>query len=179
MPVSYGRQRRRESSSLSAAEHLERLARFVPGVAGYLDRERARETDKRVRVRLAEELTAVKGALERDKRALIDARDLTPLTALDGLASKLDRLGNTVEYAARGYRPVFDDVKLTRDRLDRLYTFDLGLFDEVTALAARAGAVHAALGDRGHLAEAVAAMDEALDRFGATFAGRQHLLTED
>ena len=41
---------------VTVASQLERLARFVPGVAGYQDRENARATDKELRMRLVQEL---------------------------------------------------------------------------------------------------------------------------
>ncbi len=163
---------------MSLADKLERLARIVPGVTGYQDREHSRDTDKGVRLRLCAELEALRRELEQDKRALIDARDLGPLPALDGLAAKLDKLGKTIEYAGRGYRPVFDTWKLDQAGLERLYAFDLGLFDQVTSLKARAQQVRQALSDRARLAGAIAEMDQALDQLETTFAHRQGLLTE-
>ena len=41
---------------MTTAAKLERLVRILPGVAGYQDRERARETDKQLRMRLGDEL---------------------------------------------------------------------------------------------------------------------------
>src|SRR5258707_13924834 len=43
------------SMSVTVASRLERLVRFVPGVAGYQDRENSRATDKQVPMRLGPE----------------------------------------------------------------------------------------------------------------------------
>ena len=55
---------------MSFSRKLERLARIVPGVAGYQDKETSRDTDKTIRLRLASELEQVKRGLEGDKRRL-------------------------------------------------------------------------------------------------------------
>ncbi len=147
-------------------------------MAGYQDRERSRDTDKAVRVKLGAELDSVKRDLERDMRALADAKDLAALPALDRLAGKLDKLRSTIEYAARGYRPVFDTWKLDQARLERLYAFDLGLLDEIPALCRAVAKIHEARADAARLRNAVDEMDQGLDRFETTFSRRQSLLTE-
>ena len=52
---------------VTVAKRLERLVRFVPGVAGYQDRENSRATDKQVRMRLAGEIQRLIQSLEEDK----------------------------------------------------------------------------------------------------------------
>ena len=49
---------------VTVAKRLERLVRFVPGVAGYQDRENARATDKQVRMRLVDEIPRLIQGLE-------------------------------------------------------------------------------------------------------------------
>jgi hypothetical protein len=164
---------------MSLAQRLEQLARIVPGVAGYQDAEHARDTDKNVRERLQAELEMLRRELERDQRRLIEARDLTSLPALDGLAAKLDQLGKTVEYASRGYRAVFDTWKLDQTKLEHLCGFDLGLFDQVGSLKTSVQQIQEALPDRTRLAGAIAATEDALDRFESALARRQRLLTQE
>jgi hypothetical protein len=161
---------------VSLADKLERLSRLVPGAADHQDRERSRDTDRAIRLRLAAEFEGLGREIERDKRTLVDAMDLASLPGLDRLSGKLEKLGRTVTYAARGYRGVFDAVTVDRDALERLCTFDLGLFDELGALRTRAGVVREALRDRPRLATALAEMDEALDRFEAAFSRREAVL---
>jgi hypothetical protein len=158
---------------VSLAEKLERLSRLVPGAADYQDRERSRDADRAIRLRLAAELEGLGREIERDKRTLVEAKDLVPLPGLDRLSGQLEKLGRAATYAARGYRAVFDPVKADLSAIERLCTFDLGLFDELGALRARAAALREALQDHPRLATAVADMDEALDRFEAAFSRRE------
>ena len=52
---------------VTVASRLERLVRFVPGVAGYQDREHSRATDKQVRMRLVQEIRRLIQGLDDDK----------------------------------------------------------------------------------------------------------------
>ncbi len=72
---------------VTVASRLERLVRFVPGVAGYQDREHSRATDKQVRMRLVQEIRRLIQGLDDDKERLARSADLSTLPRLDGLAA--------------------------------------------------------------------------------------------
>jgi hypothetical protein len=166
---------------VSLAERLEALGRLVPGVAGYLDRERSRDTDKAVRERIASGLAGVKRDLEGEQRRLAEAKDLTALPALDRLGARVDGLAGTVRYAARGYRGLFDIERISDTVLARLYDFDLGLFTELDRLRAEARRIQQAREARQPLAGAVEAMEQTLGRFERLLSRRESLAgnTED
>src|SRR5260370_19420526 len=63
---------------VTVASRLERLVRFVPGVAGYQDREHSRATDKQVRMRLVQEIRRLIQGLDDDKERLARAAHLSP-----------------------------------------------------------------------------------------------------
>jgi hypothetical protein len=161
---------------VSVAEKLERLVRIVPGIAGYQDRENARETDKLVRMRLSNEIGQLVRDLEGDKRRLLDAGDRSQLALLDRLAGKLEKLGRMAEYAGRGYSGLFDLHKVDQKALERLYAFDLGLFETLTTVKAKATAVHQSRQDPQALTRAGDEMETALDDFERAFDGRRQLL---
>jgi len=161
---------------MSLPEKIERLARMVPGVSGYQDKETSRDTDKNIRLRLTAELEQIKRDLEDDKRDLMDKKDLSLLPALDRVASQLDKLGNTVKYASRGYRGVFDSNKLDLNKLDQLSTFDLKLMDEMAILKTHAKHVHDSQGDGALQKQAIEDLSHALDGFEKTFSTRQEVL---
>ena len=146
---------------VTVASQLERLARFVPGVAGYQDRENARATDKELRMRLVQELRRLVQVLDDHKARLAEARDFSALPRLDRLAGRLERMGRTVEFASRGYTGLFDLHAVDVEVLDQLYAFDLGLFEALSVVRARVEAVRAA--DPNGLVAAAIHMGEALD----------------
>jgi hypothetical protein len=164
---------------VTVAKRLERLVRFVPGVAGYQDREDARATDKQVRMRLVADLRQLIQALEEDKERVAASADLSALPRLDRLASRLERLGRTVEFAGRGYAGLFDLHTVDGDTLAQLYAFDLGLFDALSAVRAKAEAVRAALPDPAALRSAAEHMRDALDDFAELFDQRRRIVDAD
>lgn len=161
------------------ARKLERLARLVPGVAGYQDKEASRDTDKTIRLKLGDELERVKRELAQDKRWFMERKDLNPLPELDRAASKLDKLENLIKYASRGYRGLFDlhppDLKV----LDQLYQFDLGMLDELEIVKSAGRRVHGAHEDSSAMKGAVDDMHDALDRIEKIFSQRQDILTSE
>ena len=165
--------------AVSVATRLERLVRFVPGVSGYQDRENARTTDKQVRMRLVEEMHRMVRALEGDKARLAESGTLSGLPRLDRLAGRLERLSRSVEFAGRGYTGLFDLHRVEGTVLDQLYSFDLGLFDVLSAVRAKAEAVRAALADPEALKTAAGHMTEALDDFEQLFDERRRIVDAD
>jgi hypothetical protein len=165
--------------SVTVANRLERLVRFVPGVAGYQDRENARATDKQVRMRLVEEMRRLIRGLDEDKARLAESADLSALPRLDRLAGRLERLSRTVEFASRGYTGLFDLHRVDLETLDQLYAFDLGLFDALSVVRAKAEAVRAARTDAAALRAAAEHMTEALDDFAHVWDRRRHIVEAD
>jgi hypothetical protein len=164
---------------VTVASRLERLVRFVPGVAGYQDRENSRATDKQVRMRLVYDLGRLMIALEEDKARLAGVGDLSSLPLLDRLSGRVERLSRTVEFAGRGYTGLFDLHKVDEDTLDQLYAFDLGLFDALNAVRAKAEAVRAVLGDATALRRAAEQMTAALGDFEQLFDKRRRIVDAD
>ena len=159
---------------VTVASQLERLARFVPGVAGYQDRENARATDKELRMRLVQELRRLVQVLVDHKARLAEARDFSALPRLDRLAGRLERMGRTVEFASRGYTGLFDLHAVDVEVLDQLYAFDLGLFEALSVVRARVEAVRAA--DPTGLVAAAIHMGEALDDVEQLWDQRQRIV---
>ena len=159
---------------VTVASQLERLARFVPGLAGYQDRENARATDKELRMRLVQELRRLVQVLDDHKARLAEARDFSALPRLDRLAGRLERMGRTVEFASRGYTGLFDLHAVDVEVLDQLYAFDLGLFEALSVVRARVEAVRAA--DPTGLVASAIHMGEALDDVEQLWDQRQRIV---
>jgi hypothetical protein len=161
---------------MSIAQKLERLARILPGVKGYQDKDSARDTDKQLRLRLAAELERIARALEQDKQRAVDTNELGLLPLLDRISGKLNRLGNTIQYAARGYRGFFDRRRPDHGALERLCQFDLGLFDEIEALDVALAQARDAHGDDLRVRARLIDLDQAVERLESTFAQRATML---
>lgn len=160
------------------AERLEALTARIPGIVGYRQREACRETDKTVRLRLAAGLEDLKHRIEQEQRRRTEAHEFLFLAGLGRLTSKLDKLANLVRFASRGYRGLFDAYKLSDEKLQRLYGFDVDLLDEVESLDGIA-AVLCRPCDDDEFPRAIDQLDQRLDGFEAVFSQRANVLSSE
>lgn len=162
---------------MGLGEKLEKLVRIVPGISGYQDREKSRDTDKAVRLKLGTHLNEIKLIIEGDKRFFMERNNLSPLAALDRITSKLDKTINLIKYASRGYAGFFDTSKADQDEIGKLYAFDLGLFEGMKSIEAAAGLIRESGGDAASLDAAIQKLEETVDGFEKNFSARENLLS--
>ncbi len=117
----------------SEKNFLEKIADSIPGIAGYREKEKARDTDKRLREYIAHLLDRTRDALEELKGKLLNQGRLDLLDDIDTLSRKTMRLADTIRYASYGYAGLFDQLKFKNEELARLYEYDTQLFTEVSS----------------------------------------------
>ncbi len=157
------------SASPGWAESFERLARWIPGLGGYQDREGLREADKQVRLHLVGLLGELTARLEDAQRGLVAARKLESLPALDRIARLVKTLADRIRFASYGFSGVFDLHKIREQELAALHQLDLGLIEAIPPLRERVEALAAAPGagdPSGALAQAEAGLREFEGRLG-------------
>ncbi len=157
------------------AEWLERLARVIPGVARYQDREGLRETDKKVRVLLADRLGEFNRILEGAARRLTEARRLDRLPALDQVARRVSTLADRIRYASYGFAGVFDLHKIREIQLAALHRFDLDLMETVPRLRQPLMALAEAATGEAAFPQALQAVEAAVQDFENRLADRETL----
>lgn len=113
---------------------IEALTHKIPGYSGYIDRERSRDTDKKLREYLARKISAIKASVDDMKSELLEKGILDHLSALDNISSILERLSNSVLYASRGYGGIFGTNKVYEAELEKLHNFDLNFTSSVEEL---------------------------------------------
>lgn len=113
------------------ADHIERWMKEIPGVRTYLEREHRRETDKKLREHLASRLQESRSLAQKIALGLTTKGQMESLAKLDHLSSRLQQMADTIRYASYGYSGIFDLEKIREDELDRLYSFDLLLTDDL------------------------------------------------
>ena len=106
------------------------LAR-IPGVRTYREREHRREADKKIREHLASRLQEIRSPLKKVTLDLSSKGQMESLAKLDRLSSHLQQMADTIRYASYGYSGIFDLEKIREKELDRLYSFDLLLVDDL------------------------------------------------
>jgi hypothetical protein len=113
---------------------LEKMARFIPGYNGYVNRDNARELDTQLRSALAVSLDANHMKLKNTILNLSQRGKLFESDGIDKLDKKLQTATAKFRSASRGYSGAFDVVKIKEDKLNQVYQFDSNMIDGVTTI---------------------------------------------
>lgn len=109
---------------------LKKLASYIPGFKGYIERENRRAADKLLRETVArrfEELYKRLSALQTD---LISQGGLEYIDELEKAALQLRTFADKIRTATYGYSGFFDAVKINEAELAQIYAFDGAFFDQ-------------------------------------------------
>lgn len=110
---------------------LEKIGAFVPGYAGYAQREGRRHSDKLLRTAIAKAVTAKKQVVDDAVQRLTGEGKLAMIPPLDAIRRQLDLIANRLAYANYGTSGFFDIVQITEQNLDRVYSHDLSMVTSV------------------------------------------------
>ena len=119
------------------SDRVERWLARVPGVRSYRDREHRRETDKHLREQMGSQLQEARSQLTQTILGLSQKGQYDLLEELDRLSSRIQQMADTIRYASYGYTGIFDLEKIREKELDRLYSIDLSLMDDLEGLQAK------------------------------------------
>lgn len=108
---------------------FKKLLGKIPGFDGYIERNNRRMADKLVREKIAKEYEDLWQRLSGLQVDLINQGELKYVDDLEAAAVKLRQFIDRVRTAAYGYSGFFDAVKIKEADLERVYKYDLALFD--------------------------------------------------
>jgi hypothetical protein len=123
------------------ADRLEGWMARIPGVRTYREREHRRETDKKLREHLASRLQEIRSHVKKVVLDLSTKGQMEALAQLDRFSSHLQQMADTIRYASYGYSGIFDLEKIREEELNRLYTFDLSLVDDLERVQKSVGEI--------------------------------------
>ncbi len=113
----------------SMQDPFKKLASFIPGFSGYIERQNRRDADKLLRDTVARRFE------EQHKRAsllqteLIGAGKIEFVDDMEKATIKLQTFIDKISRAPRGYSGLFDAVKINEKELEAIYQFDAAFFD--------------------------------------------------
>lgn len=155
---------------------LERLGEKIPGFRGFQDRELRRDVDRLLRERLASEVGSLKSGLRDRARAYTDAGRLAALGGFDRLDRVLDGLAQAIRFSDYGATGLFDAVKIREAELDRLYQFDLAVFEDLAQLEAAVAALPVPGGAESDPAAPLAQVEQAVRALDGKWKGRREVV---
>lgn len=108
---------------------VKKLLSKIPGFDGYIELSNRRMSDKLLREKVANQYEELWQRLSGLQVDLINQGELKYVDDIESAAIKLRQFIDRVRTASYGYSGFFDSVKINKDDLERVYQYDLTLFD--------------------------------------------------
>ena len=134
---------------------FKKLASYIPGFSGYVERQNRRDADKLVRDTVARRFTELLTRTSNLQKDLISAGKIQFVDDMEQGALQLRTFIDKISRAPRGYSGLFDAVKINQKELEQLYNFDLAFFDTAEQIGRGLDNVEASLGDDAALPAAI------------------------
>src|SRR5512142_2371497 len=134
---------------------FKKLASYIPGFSGYVERQNRRDADKLVRDTVARRFTELLTRTSNIQKDLIGAGKIQFVDDMEQAALQLRTFIDKISTASRGYAGLFDAVKINEKELEQLYNFDLAFFSLADQVSHGLDTVEASLGDDAALPAAI------------------------
>lgn len=116
---------------------IERIARWVPGYGGYMERGSRRSADQALRDVVAGQLLKLKPKLEEAIRSSLDQGALGAIAGLERASRRIDRIADRLRAAGGGTDAFYSTGFLDWARADTLHSYDMDLLTRVDEMLAR------------------------------------------
>ena len=139
----------------SQQDPFKKLASFIPGFKGYIERQNRRDADKVLRDTVAQRFEDQWRRTSQLQSDLVSNGQIAFVDDLEKAAIKLRTFIDKISTAPRGYSGLFDAVKINEDELESIYQFDAAFFDLAEQVGRGLDNVEASLGDPAALPAAI------------------------
>jgi hypothetical protein len=139
----------------SQQDPFKKLASYIPGFKGYIERQNRRDADKLLRDTVARRFD------EQWKRAsqlqvdMVSSGMIQYVDDMERAALQLRTFIDKISTAPRGYSGLFDAVKINEQELEAIYQYDAAFFDLGEQVGRGLDNVEASLGDETALPAAI------------------------
>lgn len=129
----------------SGDDLLGKIRNALSGFIGYFDRENRREADKLLRTTLADRYQQQWERISAIQRQMIEGGKLEDVDQLEAAAIKLRGFIDRVRTASYGYAGFFDAVRINSNELQKLYSYDLQLLEDVSSISSAVDNIEASM----------------------------------
>ena len=156
---------------------FKKLASYIPGFKGYIERQNRRAADKLLRESVAdrfEDLWKRTSALQSD---LISQGGIEHIDDMEKAAIQLRTFTDKIRTASYGYSGFFDAVKINEEELTKLYTFDAAFFEKADQINLALDNLENSLGDETGLPAAIRNVTTLAREATKTYNHRYEIIT--
>lgn len=139
----------------SQQDPFKKLASYIPGFSGYIDRQNRRDADKLLRDTVARRFEEQWKRASQLQSDMVSNGLIAYVDDMEKAAIKLQTFIDKITTAPRGYSGLFDAVKINEKELEAIYQFDYAFFDLGEQVGRALDNVEASLGDEAALPAAI------------------------
>ena len=139
----------------SQQDPFRKLASFIPGFSGYIERQNRRDADKVLRDTVARRFEEQWKRVSQLQTDLVSNGMIAYVDDMEKAAVKLRTLIDKITTAPRGYSGLFDAVKINEKELESIYQFDAAFFDLAEQIGRGVDNVEQSLNDEAALPAAI------------------------
>lgn len=134
---------------------FKKLASYIPGFGGYVERQNRRDADKILRDTVARRFEEQWKRASQIQTDMVSAGMIAYVDDMEKAAIQLRTFIDRISAAPRGYSGLFDAVKINEKELEAIYQFDAAFFDLAEQIARANDNVEASMGDEAALPAAI------------------------
>ncbi len=139
----------------SQVDPFKKLASYIPGFGGYVERQNRRDADKLLRDTVARRFDEQWKRASQIQVDMVNNGMIQYLDDMERAALQLRTFIDKISTAPRGYSGLFDAVKINEKELEAIYQYDAAFFDLADQVAHALDNVEASMGDEAALPAAI------------------------
>ncbi len=139
----------------SMQDPFKKLASYIPGFGGYVERQNRRDADKLLRDTVARRFEEQWKRASQLQEDMVGSGMIAYVDDMERAAIQLRTFIDRIGMAPRGYSGLFDAVKINEKELEAIYQFDAAFFDLAEQVGRGLDNVEASMGDEAALPAAI------------------------
>ena len=139
----------------SMQDPFKKLASYIPGFGGYVERQNRRDADKLLRETVARRFEEQWKRISQLQSDLVSNGMIAYVDDMEKAALKLRTFIDKLSTAPRGYSGLFDAVKINEGELEAIYKYDAAFFDLAEQVARAVDNVEQTISDEAGLPAAI------------------------
>ena len=136
-------------------DFVKKLASYIPGFSGYIERQNRRAADKLLRESVADRFEELWKRTSNIQTDMVNEGMIALMDDMEQAAIQLRTFTDKIRTATYGYSGFFDAVKINETELSQLYQYDLAFFDVADQIGRALDNVEASMGDEEGLKAAI------------------------
>jgi hypothetical protein len=155
---------------------FKKLASYIPGFNGYIERQNRRAADKLLRESVADRFEELWKRTSNIQTDMVNEGMIALMDDMEQGAIQLRTFADKIRTATYGYAGFFDAVKIKENELAQLYQFDLAFFDVAEQIDRALDNIEASMGDEESLKTAIRNLTSLTREAVTTFNRRYEMI---